>query len=489
MNELTTFESRLAERLRTDAEHVVRPFDASAITHLVVTATGGDRFGSVTRGFRQLLQDRQLRLVAVAVALLIVVIGVVALTKNLGINVAAPTPVVPSLVPSVAPLTSSPRSSTAPGLLPSPSAGKAGPGAFGDWRAASLPPVGAEFNSVVIDTAVAFNGNYIALASEQLHGDRLEGFPTLGDHVVTWTSTDGQAWAEAPDDGSLASTAMVDMAANDQLIVAVGSFADRSGVRPIVEVSSDGRTWMRYDAPKAFKTITALPGAFVAAAQPYQGPASIWTSADGQAWTKVATAADLSDGEGVVVRRLRTVSIDGQPVAVAVGAAQRGSSNLPRLWISRDAGASWSIVRLTLDDGNPDVTVYDAAQSGDGLLAVAFEGYCCRVATWTSADGVVWDGQSDALNSVGVPDVAIGTGAGYLLIGQDPRHDPLWFRAWTSTGAATSWTPIETPDSALAGPDVGAFILLRGPDDGVVVLASKRNSGGTTWEPLAWLVK
>ncbi len=131
----------------------------------------------------------------------------------------------------------------------------------------------------------------------------------VAQHAVVWTSTDGRTWSrvvDSPVDHAPAGTdqtfgvSMSSIATDGSHLVAVGSVATQGDVgSALAWVSTDGKTWIRGTAGDFLNgqlfNVAAVPGGFLGT-----GPSGtdsclggIWSSADGTAWTCVATDSSI----------------------------------------------------------------------------------------------------------------------------------------------------------------------------------------------------
>jgi hypothetical protein len=131
----------------------------------------------------------------------------------------------------------------------------------------------------------------------------------VAQHAVVWTSTNGRTWSRVPDapvDHAPAGTdqafgdSMSSIASDGTHLVAVGTVATQGDVgSALAWVSTDGRTWQRGSASDFLNgqlfNVAAVPGGFLGT-----GPSGtdsclggIWFSADGAAWTCIATDSSI----------------------------------------------------------------------------------------------------------------------------------------------------------------------------------------------------
>jgi hypothetical protein len=224
-------------------------------------------------------------------------------------------------------------------------------------------------------------------------------------YAAVWTSEDGDVWSS------------VDIAEPD------------SRLGWLNDVTADG------------PGLVAVGSGYVPGGEPGEGQthartAAVWTSPDGETWTRVPHDPDVfgsgvHTGTGPGDWSMEAVTLGG-PGLVAVGTAPDG----PAAWTSRD-GLTWVLVPRTELPG--EGRMFDVVAGGPGLVAVgADQGWGGAASVWTSADGFTWtvvsppglpdsDEQLRSVASVGSQLVAVGSGV------------------WTSVDGET-WTRAEIPN-------------------------------------------
>jgi hypothetical protein len=208
----------------------------------------------------------------------------------------------------------------------------------------------------------------------------------------------------------------------------------------------------------------------------HQGGA-VWLSADGEAWTQVP-ASMFGDG----VAMLTGVADNGSRlVAVGITAVPDGApdgATLPRsaVWISDDAGTSWT--RVPDDEaafgGEGRHLMWSVIATDRGFTAAGDD-------LWTSLDGSAWTrvGPMDEVRRI------VRTDEGYVAVGLTSSAAAVW-----TSSDAVSWTRVELP-AVSAPPGVvvrSALTDAAGGPGGVVVVGqvqetsdTANNSDGAVW--------
>jgi hypothetical protein len=132
---------------------------------------------------------------------------------------------------------------------------------------------------------------------------------------AAWTNSDGRTWTTvhlALPPGASAGV-IQQVAVSGSRVVALGQQTTADGTSPLAERSGDGgRSWqlVPFPAPGPAVTFTALtagPGGFIAAAQFGSASggldAAVWTSAEGQTWTRSAVSG-LAGGSSHAITAL-----------------------------------------------------------------------------------------------------------------------------------------------------------------------------------------
>jgi hypothetical protein len=209
-------------------------------------------------------------------------------------------------------------------------------------------------------------------------------------HPTAWTSDDGATWTLRPveDTGFTFPTALA--RGQGGTLVAVG----RSGSKPVAWTSPDGLTWARHEVPvlstdgaaERMTSIAAGPTGYVAGGsvgpELFDRHARVWTSSDGTAWTPVTDdAAAFADAE---VRSI--TATDAGFVAVGVvGSVQHPTGAVA--WTSAD-GQAWTRIDAPAFAGGIAVSV--TTTPFGGLVAVGSDLDRRNAVAWTSSDGRTW---------------------------------------------------------------------------------------------------
>jgi hypothetical protein len=167
------------------------------------------------------------------------------------------------------------------------------------WEAAEVPPVPANVypgddgeTPQVYMTSVAAGADRLVAMGWMMFNNNAEG-PAI------WVSSDGMSWRDVPIDGDVFPRGCnySDVAGDPDGFVAVGGC--RSG-EPLVWRSPDGVHWERV-GENAFDEeppgrVAAAPGGWVAV-----GSDALWTSVDGESWTRVPTGSTFEGAEAADV--------------------------------------------------------------------------------------------------------------------------------------------------------------------------------------------
>ncbi len=245
--------------------------------------------------------------------------------------------------------------------------------------------------------AVAYHGDrFVAVGSESSGAD---------EHAAVWISTDGVDWNRIPHDeavfGGPQGGVMSDVTAGGPGFVAVGTIWNWAGVENSEQ-----------------------------SAEPV-----VWTSPDGEVWTRIEDVDVLGDAEFVGMNSV----IAGGRGLIAVGwdfNRERFEGNAA-VWTSVD-GISWSRIpeqgaefsRARMQDIAPYVDGYVAVGAGRGQLSVGTRGCndeICPEAAWTSPDDIDWTRvESDAFVSDWSTMSSVATSGTDIIAVGDQGDAAIW---------------------------------------------------------------
>ena len=288
----------------------------------------------------------------------------------------------------------------------------------------------------------------------------------------------GRSWTRVVHDeavfGGPGRQAMHSVTAGGPGLVAVG--ADRGRDAAAVWTSPDGQTWSRvthdetvFGGPgeQSMSSVTAGGPGLVAVGSEWnqvsKSVAAVWTSPDGVTWSRVPHDETVFGGPGIW--RMRSVAAGG-PGLVAVGAGGAIGEEAARVWTSED-GATWLGVA-------PDEAVFGGpgrqsmssvvAAGGLGLVAVGTDGDLLGLAAvWASPDGENWRrirhdeavfGTRQQMRSVVTSD------QGLVAVGFDVEAGASV--VWTSTDG-DSWTRVQHDETASGGSQSMVSVVAGGP--------------------------
>jgi len=194
--------------------------------------------------------------------------------------------------------------------------------------------------------------------------------------------------------------------------------------------------------------------------------AAVWTSQDGEEWTRIEDVSVPGDPE---LAGMNSV-IAGGPGFVAVGTiwnwtGVEDQSAEPVVWTSQD-GEEWTRIEDVSVPGDAELAGMNSViAGGPGLIAVGwdfnrerFEG---NAVVWTSVDGTSWEhvaAQGTEFSGGEMYDIAPYMG-GYVAVGTDRDRMFTWTRGCTSSDECpeAAWT---SPDGIVwARVDSDAFVL------------------------------
>jgi hypothetical protein len=320
---------------------------------------------------------------------------------------------------------------------------------------------------------------------------------------TAWTSVGGSAWDRLPDSSAFVAPHggwrefIAAIVASGDGFVAVGleGLDDGSSAEAAAWFSPDGNTWARATVPDGagatMDQVVVTDHGFVALGEAgysihagFGDGTAIWTSPDGRAWTRLATAQAPPHGT-----RLRSV-VQG-PMEFLAAASFENSLGLPDtprpaltagIWRSADA-VHWAPI-----PGTP-LGVRDIVRVADGFVALGSSdpgdtSDIVHPIAWRSGDGRSWVKVEVPLPNglpVGAPvhgERLVSGAAGLLAFGERGDDSTV---GWSSPDGA-AWTPLDLTaildgariDEAQA---VGGSLLVRG-----------RRSIAGVYEPVVWLL-
>ena len=240
--------------------------------------------------------------------------------------------------------------------------------------------------------------------------------PILEPPRITWTRVDDPAVF-----GGYEYQGMAAVESGPMGLIAVGvdwdypNGPDLIGIDGAVWTSADGATWSRIGEEEAFfggngtQVLTSIAvGAETVVVGGLECPegldspgcrAAVWVSEDAVDWEKIEVDGDLPDGSGQ--QQIQDV-IATQDGFMAVGSA---------VWISSD-GRSWERVfdlEPTFGTNTPGGLMHVVTQTPSGYVAAGARGF--QAAVWISADGRDWSAVEDdgQFGPPSVPDEQMAT--------------------------------------------------------------------------------
>ena len=370
-------------------------------------------------------------------------------------------------------------------LLPQPSP-------FVSWsRVSGQPSLGGEGAQVMHDVLAVEQG-WIAVGTERIDEQH---------SAAAWTSTDGEDWTRLPDDAFTGETAGdTEMRSVVQLgsqLVAVG-VTTGDGRDAAVWTSVDGNQWSRVagdslggPGDQFIRGLTVWDGGLVAVGWEVSGEGTngaIWTSSNGVDWVRVADPGGELGGDGA--QRVHD-AVAGGPGLVAVGDTNSGDFDAA-VWVSAD-GDVWE--RVEGDQAGfsgPGAQLVNVVRSGaQGLIAAGFDSTLETgrdAAVWLSADGETWTRVGDREVFGGEGDQEIhglaGVGSGWVAAGWTHDAGDKNAAIWASDDAVT-WRLVEDAEAGLDGPDVQQVESVTAA--GVTVVAVGIDGGSQTQDAAVWV--
>ena len=245
-----------------------------------------------------------------------------------------------------------------------------------------------------------------------------------------------------------------------------------------VWTSEDGLVWSNVELPERdnrlgwLNDITAGGPGLVAVGSgsvPGEEPArtaAVWTSPDGETWTRVPHDPDVfgsggMDGSAFGDWSMEAVTVGG-PGLVAVGHDPDG----PAVWTSPD-GLTWTLVAPTQVQG--DAKMLDVAAHGSGFVAIGSDAMFGggAPAVWTSPNGLTWTPVADR----GFP-----ASTGWPLrsvISVDSQLVAVGQYVWTSVDGVT-WTQAEISGH-------GDMYSVARTEDGLIAVGEYGEGAAAVW--------
>ncbi len=328
------------------------------------------------------------------------------------------------------------------------------------------------------------------------------GLDTHRDAAAVWTSPDGVDWSRvAHDEPSLGGDgrqAMYGVTAGGPGLVAVGV----DGLAAAAWTSPDGEDWTRV-APGStdlsegaglgmFAVTEAGQGLVAVGTDALRDAGAVWTSTDGQDWTRVphddavfARRPEAALALGDVPRpvsdpgsvQLSAVTAGG-PGVVAVGEDGAAAA----VWTSID-GLAWS--RVAHDEevfgGSGRQWMAGVSVGGPGLVAVGFDEAEQAAAVWTSEDGLSWSRVAHDPQALGGSDsqsmrAVEAAGPGLVAVG-GAEGDPA---VWTSEDGL-SWSRVPHDEDAFGGEGRRWMWAVTVGGPGLVAVGAGGNDAAGVW--------
>ena len=292
---------------------------------------------------------------------------------------------------------------------------------------------------LAFDMAVGPTGRFLLVGVDK---DR-----TPSRRAVIFGSDDGVKWTKLK--GTIPKgSAAAGVVATDTGFLIVG---DMNGTGPLL-LTSDGTTVAALDAPEAglptgkLYSVANTPVGLVAAGADASGVVTMWTSADGIAWTGSA----VPDAAYII-----HVAVADDGTIVALGIQQdENQVRTPTVWTSTD-GLTWTPAALPVEPGSWSVPDLEATPLG--LVATASQGPDPGQ-VFLSTDGVTW---SSVLEVPGV--TTVGTaGTEAVLFGPDTWWHSPDGTTWTEAPAKFGGYRIETSAVRPDGAVIAAGYLFSG---------------------------
>jgi hypothetical protein len=326
-------------------------------------------------------------------------------------------------------------------------------------------------NSSRISAVVAGPGGFVAVGG----GGSIEGFGG----ALAWHSLDGASWSLTHDEHAARDgSAMLDVVAIDDGYVAVGTNPDGAPVWR----STDGLTWVAAESAAApsgeLHTVqriathgdgTLLAVGFTTADEVQV--ATLWRSADGIAWERLAVPDSFASAWIVDV----AVAANGD--GVVVGMTEPGGGELLAWRITGDLVDGPASLGQVEDEA--ESTVSAVAAEPAGYLAVGHRWDPDRelyvAIAWASADGLAWEPRES--NAIGSPfGVALIDGRGLVAVGQALGMESSVVVAWEIEDSGP-WRAVLVEESF----GFGSSAVADGDGRLLVVGADGPDGSATVW--------
>lgn len=364
-----------------------------------------------------------------------------------------------------------PRPSSAPSASPSALT------VYTSIERASIPDASPQtFGGEAPQDVVAFKGGFVAVGG--VVGTCCAGGYSPDTRATVWHSGDGRSWELLPPQSAFDHGQMLSVAANQNLIVAVGfrslppTTPGADEISPGTWWSSDGRNWHLAQGSPRFYSVTERAGTFLAVTIGNE----IWRSSDGQNWTRAATTADLDHST------LRGIT-SGEFGIIAWGSQSNGAGGETTvIWRSAD-GTTWT--RTSGAFGDTDIHVVTGRDRPVGLLAFG-QRADKHWTIWTSADGLRWSESAAPVGGDGALLLAASTSRGFLLEGLTRTRLHLWA---SSTGS--SWSEIAVGSAAMLPPahtESEEMVAFAESSDGSIIAIGRMSKAGMNGISAAWVI-
>ena len=311
-----------------------------------------------------------------------------------------------------------------------------------------------------------------------------ETSPPVEPGALAWT---GSGAAELGSEGEQQMTAVVNpIRGAVPAFVAVGSEQLSAGLDAAVWTSADGDAWSRVDGLAAggdqvmnSVTFVQVRETLVAGGAAESGgdrDAALWESTDGVRWTKVGGLREPGSNEVIN-------AVNGTRLGVMAAGSQTGDGEDGAIWIDPQDGAPVKV--STGLGGRGDQRVNRVVQLGDdSFVAVGFDAGDAGV--WVSDDGESWSrSQANPLDVEGeqeILDAVVVDGVQIVAVGRDGQKGAVWH-----SPNGRGWNRIPSREGVFEA-SAGAVRLLRvvaSEDDARAAGAPRFLAGGSAGDEAA----